>query len=395
MRGPRAKRIKETLLGYVVVGVRGKNPERLVNLCLSNGFPVWDFVIGEDEATFSTTLSKYKEIRPLARKARCVPRVIKRVGLPFFVGKVKKRPSLFWAGVLVVALLIYLSGSVWAIKVKGADNVDPEKIMTVAEAAGLVTGARRSGISTAEVEAAILRGIPQLAWVYVHYQGTLAEIQVVEKTRPEVEAPGDIVADKEAVIDTVLVLWGTPKVSPGQTVQEGDLLIEGNAVTKQGARGTVTALTFYEATYELPLKRIFPMRTGKKVEAKVVRYKGKEVVLLGKRDAFQWYEVEDYTFWKIGRSGSGGVDLEVISRVYFEITWTEQALTYEETKEIAERQAKDSIQRRLPSSTKLIDLSCEALPFDGETVYIRATAEAVEDIGTVRPWPKTDAEVSR
>lgn len=383
------------MLGYVVVGVRGKNPERLVNLCLSNGFPVWDFAIGEDEATFSTTLSKYKEIRPLARKARCVPRVIKRVGFPFFLGKVKRRPSLFWAGVLVVALLIYLSGSIWAIRVKGVDSVDPEEIMRVAEDAGLVTGARKSGISAPEVEAAILREIPQLAWVYVHYQGTLAEIQVVEKTRPEVEEPGDIVADKEAVIDSVLVLWGTPKVSPGQTVQKGDVLIEGNAVTKQGARGTVTALTFYEATSELPLKRIFPMRTGKKVEAKVVRHKGNEIVLLGKRDAFQWYEMEDYPFWIIGRSGAKGVNLEVITRVYYEITWVEQALNYEEAKGIAERQAKDSIQRRLPSSTKLIDLSCEALPFDGETVYIRATAEAIEDIGAVRPWPKTDAEVTR
>lgn len=452
MSGPGLRRIRETLAGYVVVGVRGKNPERLVNLCLSNGFPVWDFVRrgddgeggvagdraggvaasgaggvaagaadgganvrardgadasasqrtgggtgdreGQYQAIFTTTLAKYREIRPLARKARCVPRVIKRVGLPFFIGKVRRRPSLFWAAVLLFALLTYLSGSVWAIRVEGVENIDPEDVMRAAENAGLVTGARRSRVSAVDVETAILRDIPQLAWVYVHYQGTLAEIQVVEKTRPEMEEPGDIVADKDGVIDKILVLSGVPKVVPGQTVQKGDVLIEGNAETGRGARGTVTALTFYEGYQELSLRRVLPMRTGNKVEAKVVRYAGNEFTMLGKKDAFQWYEVEDYPLWKVGRHGSKGVNLEVFTRVYFEITWTEQVLTYEEAKGMAERQATDSVQRRLPSSAKLIDLTCEALPTDGETVYIRAVASSIEDIGTVRPWPEKDAEVS-
>jgi len=394
MSAPGLKRTREYLLGYVVVSVRGKNPERLVNLCLANGFPVWDFVIGENEATFATTLSKYKEIRPLARKAKCVPRIIKRVGLPFFIGKVRRRPLLLWAALILAALFIYLSGSVWAIRVTGAEKVDPEEILRVAENAGLITGARKSRISPDEVETTILREIPLIAWVYVRFQGTMAEIQVVEKTRPEIERPGDLVASKDGVIDSILVLSGVPKVVPGQTVQKGDVLIEGDRETGRGARGTVTALTFYEGRDEMPVRRVLPMRTGNKVEAKVIRYAGNEFTLLGKRDAFQWYEVEDYPLWKIGRSGSKGVNLEVITRVYYEITWMEQVLSYEEAKEIAERQAKDSVQRRLPSSAKLIDLTCEDLRTDGETVYVRAVASAIEDIGVVRPWPSKDTEVS-
>ncbi len=390
------KRLREAVNGYVVVSVQGKNPERLVNLCLQNGFPVWDFSIMRSEeglvATFATSLTKYREIRPLARRARCVPKIIRRVGLPFLIGKVKRRPLLLWASVAFIAVMVYLAGSIWAIRVDGADRVEPGDVLSVARSAGLYEGRRRSGLDPKDVENAIQETIPDLSWVYVHYQGTLAIIEIVEKTTYQAEAKGDIVAAKDGVVESVLVLSGTPNVTPGQTVKAGDILILGIRPTQdpagQGARGTVTAMTSYEARSEVLLNRMLPLRTGNKVDTTVIRYGAQEFRVLGRKNVFQWFEVEDYPLW---RSGDGKV--EAFTRVFYEIAWTETSLTAEEAVRLATSQAKETIGRRLPSSSKLIDLSCEALPTDGQTVCIRAVAVTIEDIGMIRAWPNDDTEV--
>ena len=54
-----------------------------------------------------------------------------------------------------------------------------------------------------------------LTWAYVHFQGTLAVIEVVEKTRPSSELPGDVVAAKDGVVTLVLVFVGDTGGKPG------------------------------------------------------------------------------------------------------------------------------------------------------------------------------------
>ncbi len=264
------KRIKEYLQGYVRVEVRGKNPERLVNLCLSAGFPLWDFTPGESSILFCTTLQRYRDIHRLARRARCVPRVVARTGLPFTLGKLRRRPTALLATAVVLAVLLYLSGSVWSVQVSGTRLVDPDRVLVSAASAGLVSGARRNRVSTGAVEAAILDQNPELAWVYVRFQGTLAVIEVVEKTRPPTVGPGDVVAAKDGVIQSLLVLAGAPVVRIGQTVKAGDLLIAGNpSGTLGGARGSVTAMVWYEMYKEIPLVQSIARRTGRRIEMKI------------------------------------------------------------------------------------------------------------------------------
>ncbi len=398
------KRAREYLKGYVVVEVRGKNPERLINLCLANGFPVWDFTVKGKVATFSTTVSKYMEIRPLARRARCVPRVRKRVGLPFFVQRLRHRPFMVWALVLMIGAIIYLSGSVWSVEVRGTENVSQDTILEAARKGGLVMGVRRRRISS-DIDTVIVQEVPQLSWVYVHCQGTHAIIEVAEKSRPESEGPGDVVAAKDGVIESLLVHSGVPVVRPGDTVQKGSLLIAGEISGEiKGARGTITALTFYEVRVEIPFQRLVATRTGRKAETKLVRYwaqqgqnehggKSREWILAGNRSMFDWYEIEDYPGPDLVLPG--GRRVQVVTRVFYEVQWTDVTIGIDEAKALAERQARDTIERRLPSSAKLVDLTCEVLPWDGQSLSIRMTASAIEEIGQVRQWSGQNTEVDR
>ncbi len=380
------RRLIGYILGYVRVRVRGKNPERLVNLCIASGFPIWDLSYIEEQIYFSTTLACYKQIRPLARKSRCVPRVVKRVGIPFLIGKIKKRPVFILTGLIIFSALFWLSGSIWAISIKGNAKVSQEQILNVAFENGLAIGARKSRVSTESLQQAIAIAFPDISWVYVRFQGTLAVIEVVEKVRPEIPGPGDIVARKDGIVESVLVLSGVPLVEPGQTVKKGDLLIAGiPSGGIQGARGNVTAKTWYEVTKEEPLIRLEPVRTGRKKEVRVLRIQGAEFQLLPLGNLFEWYEIEDYPIKAFGK-GDVALPVEIFMRVFFEVEWEWKEISTEEALAYARSRGKRAIESQLPSSAKLIDFSYEAAG-DLESVLVRVVASTIEEIGELVPWP--------
>jgi len=380
------RRLIGYVLGYVRVQARGKNPERLVNLCVCSGFPVWDIALIDDHLYFSTTLARYKQIRPLARKSMCVPRIVKRVGIPFLIGKIRRRPVFILVSIILLAVLFWLSGSVWAISVKGNVKVSRSDILRVASDNGLAIGARKSYVSIDNLQQAIAIEFPGISWVYIRFQGTLAVIEVVEKVRPDMPGPGDIVARKDGVVESVLVLSGVPLVQPGQTVKKGDLLIAGvPSGGIQGARGNVTAKTWYEVVNEEPLSRLEPVRTGRKKEARVIRVRDTEFLLFPWGTLFEWYEIEQYPITAFGK-GEVAFAVEIFMRVFFEVTWERKEISIEEAVANAQARGKRAIESRLPSSAKLIDFSYEASG-DAESVLVRVVAGTIEEIGELAPWP--------
>lgn|GEM_PF-850725 len=376
------------LKGYVLVEVSGKNPERLVNLCLISGFPVWGFSADGRSVFFYTTLPKYRTIHKLARKSRCIPRIRRRFGFPFIMSRVKRRPFFLLMAAFMFAGLIYMAGATWAIQVKGNETVSETDILRTAAAAGLIPGARKSALSPAAIEAALLKEHPELTWAYVHFQGTLAVIEVVEKTRPPTELPGDVVAARDGVVTSVLVLSGTPVVTPGQTVKAGDVLIAGQpGDARTGARGTVVALTCYEVYRETDLYDQVAVRTGRKAEAKILRYAATEIMFAGKHNEFEWYEVEDYPEFSLFKGTDK--ELTVLTRVFYETEWVPRKVTQEEAIEVAKQEAMEAIERKLPSSVKLVDLSYETLIVQEGVIGIRLVLSVEEDIGRIRPWPES------
>lgn len=379
------RRVRDYLAGYVRVRIQGRNPERLINLCLSAGFPVWDVALDDTETYFSTSLAKYREIRPLARKARCIPRIVGRTGIPFLVGKLRKRGWFLLAALFMTAVLIYLSGSVWTIVVRGNQTLGQEELLNVAASAGLRAGARKSRVSAVEVERRLLTEYPGLSWAYVRFQGTVALIEVVEKARAEPAVPGDIVARTDGLIQSVLVLAGIPHVTPGQTVKKGDILISGDREGHpvQGARGTVLAQTWYEVYSEVPLTWLVPRRTGDKVEIRLLRVNGREIPLTGAKRIFEWYEMEDTIVTNLSAGWAG---LIIVNRVFYEVEWEQRQISLDEARSMAESRVRESMEKRLPYSVKLVDWNCQIEMEHNSLVVARGHFSTIEDIGEIRPW---------
>lgn len=383
------RRLIGYVLGYVRVQVRGKHPERLVNLCVCSRFPIWDIALEDNTLYFSTTLTMYKQIRPLARKARCVPKVVQRRGIPFTVGKIRRRPVFILVSCILLAAFIWLSGSIWSISVKGNTKVSRKDILEVAADNGLKIGARKSYISVDSLQQSIALAFPEISWVYVKFQGTRAVIEIVEKVRPDIPGPGDIVAKKDGIVESVLVLSGVPVVQPGQTVKKGDLLIAGMASGGiQGARGSVTARTWYEVITEEPLSRLERVRTGRKKEVPVLKIGDREFLLFPMGKMFEWYEIEEYPIKVFGK-GEAALAVELFTRVFFEVQWDWREVSIEEAVASAQGKGKRAIESRLPSTAKLIDFTYETSG-DAESVLVRVVASTIEDIGELAPWPSDE-----
>lgn len=376
------------LIGAVKVRVRGPNPARFLNLCVSSGVPVSGVREEDGALIFYTVPWRYRELRPLALKARSKPEVIGRSGLWFLWLKARRRKALVATILALSGVLYYLSGSIWAVDVRGNSRVSRERILAAALKAGLYKGVRKAAVSTEFIDASIMRDIPELGWVYTSIHGTVALIEVREKVDHPLERPGDIVARRDGLVKSVLVLSGQPLVKAGDTVKAGDILIAGDpSAPSGGARGEVVATTWYKAALEVPLREIQPRRTGRKVELRLLSVGGKLLPLFGSRAIpFQWYEIEDNET----QGGEGPrKTISVITRTYYELAWIEVERSPAEALDVARKRLEDIVRRQLPPSVKLIDFSIEVkIAPDRGVLTATGFAQAEENIAVVRPWPQ-------
>ena len=70
--------------GFIKVKLTGYSPERFFNLCRAKGMEIWNLTCRNQEYAFFISLKDFRQIRPLARKAKVRLRIQSRKGLPFF-----------------------------------------------------------------------------------------------------------------------------------------------------------------------------------------------------------------------------------------------------------------------------------------------------------------------
>lgn len=112
---------------------------------------------------------------------------------------------------------------------------------------GVQRGAALGSIDKRQVEEAVQQAHPELTYVSLRRRGTSLELFVVEATDPpeifDRNQPVDVVAGSAGLIVGVTVFSGTALVQPGDTVRQGQVLIQG--VDHNGnpchASGQVTA----------------------------------------------------------------------------------------------------------------------------------------------------------
>ena len=224
--------------GWVTVTVAGMFPERLLNLCAQRGVVFWGVEwLGEQELRLNVVRRHWARVQALAPRAGCEARVEHRVGLPDFLVRFRHRYAfLLGLGMAVLAVSV-ASSFILNVDIQGNQTVPDAVILAQLRRQGLRPGAFGPGLDSRAIARETLWALDELEWVTINLYGTRAQVQVAEKEpapqRLEQEGTSDICAAADGLIKSIDVVAGQGKVTPGDMVTRGQVLISGT-VTMDG-----------------------------------------------------------------------------------------------------------------------------------------------------------------
>ena len=263
------RKIVNRLQGQVRVRVEAAFPERVLNLCGARNLSFWDLE-WEGPTAFTCRLSRrdWHSLRRAAKHLDCTLTPVGREGVPYFVGRFRKRYALLLGLGLCAAALSVGSFFIWDFTVEGNETVTTEEILRALQKNGVEIGTFGFSLDAEDLRNHVLLDIPELSWMTVNVSGCRAYVQVRERVMaPELvnkRAPTNVVARRAGRVLKVRALDGVTCALPGTAVEEGQLLISGVEDTETfGARilagmGTVQARTWY--TLAVPMALTAPVK---------------------------------------------------------------------------------------------------------------------------------------
>lgn len=270
-------RLIRFLYGYVVFEGIGGFPERFLNLCAREGCGVWNVRYANGVMTAQVTAGNYRFLRSCARRSGVRLKVKKRIGGAFLIYRYRRRTGILAGAAAFVLILAVCSNFVWTIRIDGNHTTDSAVIMQTMEELGLKVGVKRTGMDISTMQLEALRRLDELSWISVNIRGSIATVEVRERTMPpemlSEETPCNIVAGSDGYIVRIEPYEGFAAVRVGESVRKGDLLVSGVIESKLQttrfihAQAKVTAATVRTVEAKVSYsqeKVIYPGETKKK-----------------------------------------------------------------------------------------------------------------------------------
>jgi similar to stage IV sporulation protein len=295
-------------------------------------------------------------------------------------------------GSLIFLLLLYvLSSFIWLVEIEGVVNADRQAILDALSENGIKPGAFKMNLDIRGIENRILNEIPDLIWIGIELRGSKALINVQETTKPpdmiDPLTPFNIIAERDGIIEKIVVLDGEAMVGEGDTVKTGQLLVSGimqdndsGATRYVHAQAQVFARTWYDAKAAVSFDREKYNRTGKKVVHKYLEYGGLIIDLRKDDVEFEFYEVSKTSIAFFGDNRFFPVN--IVTNEYHE---TERVpVILDDLKRQAREEALDYLLEKIPNDAKIIDKRVKYDIIEDKEIIATVYAEVLEDIAQLR-----------
>lgn len=183
------------------------------------------------------------------------------------------RPGILIGTALAITIVMVLSQFIWRIDIHDAGAYRAD-IAAYLEEEGYRPGQPRARIDARELERELTYRYPEIAWFHVYVYNVSLVVDVsMGVPMPELpsDEPGDVVAQRGGIVDSVRVYAGTALVREGDIVQKGQVLIRGveraadEQLTPVHASGVVMARCWLSRTVRMPLYEIQSEETGREI----------------------------------------------------------------------------------------------------------------------------------
>ncbi|SDW14344.1 similar to stage IV sporulation protein [Marininema mesophilum] len=279
----------QSFKGSLHIDIRGENLADFINQATKAGLHLSKILWVDDQRICLTIpVADFYRLRPFLRSTKTRVRIRNKVGLPFWIARVKRRHFFLWGMGLFIAIIIFLSSLVWSVEVEGNEIVPTREILSSLQQEGVYVGQMKSQIpKISHLQHHLMEKIPRLSWVGFRIEGTRAILTVVEKKRiTEEEQKGEhrrvnLVAKRSGMVTDIQVERGHPLVDVNDIVKKGQLIVSGRYGDKKktpdtvkddpieekfvGAEGKVLGEVWYESTVTVPLTQKRKVYTGRRV----------------------------------------------------------------------------------------------------------------------------------
>ena len=221
------------LQGYAVLHISGGGQERFLNLVLQREIEVYDTVwLADDLLEVKADHHRLGELRKIAAITGCEVHLRRRQGLPFAWRYLWQRKTLPIGMLLFAVGLLAVSQFVFVVRVQPQEQLrmlDEQTVLDCAAELGMRPGAVYHRLDADAIARQLKMNLPEVSWVYIERQGVIVNIQVAERSIYPEELDGAtlgaIWANRDALVEEVLLKHGQAMVSHGDTVRKGTLLV--------------------------------------------------------------------------------------------------------------------------------------------------------------------------
>lgn len=223
---------------------------------------------------FQVPYGAVRQVREIAEKRGSDLRMCRPFGLYPRLLRLGKRYALLAALIVWGVLLAVSNLFVWRIDVTGNETVPTGEIVRAVSRAGGGIGSFWPAFDSEQMRTEMLLQLEEVQWVGINYRTGAIEVVVRERIEvPEIvdnDEPVHIIAEKAGVITEIAAKQGQIRAAAGDTVEKGQVLISGAAVSSIGTTRTVHALgevqarTWYALSARQPAYEVRKAYSGQK-----------------------------------------------------------------------------------------------------------------------------------
>ncbi len=379
------------ILGYLKVSIEGYYIEKFINICKSRKITIWNLNRKANiELDLNIRIKEFKEMCKVAKKTGCKVKIKNKKGVPFLIHKYKKR-RIFIILLLIVLILIGISSMfVWNVDITEENNQNLENIKNDIEEAGLKTGTLKSNVNSKEIINKIRLKRNDVAWMGIELKGTNAVVKIVKaSSKPNIIDENEycnIVANKSGIITKINAQNGTANVKVGDTIKEGEILINGwmegkyTGVRYVHAKGEIEAKVWYTESKKIPYILTQTRQTGNIENKYIIKINNFEINFSKKYSKFKIYDtIETDSKFKIFSNFYLPISLKKIE--YKEKEEYTKKNSLEEAKNLGIEELQEKLEKQIPDKEKIVNKNINTYEKeDGVEVYV--TYEVLENIGT-------------
>lgn len=276
------------LLGFVDLLIVGPY-ENFLNLISRRGLTMWNIKKTKGGLELSIPRSQIFSASQAATKSAVKLEVKQQKGIPFLWQQYKKKLGVLIGIVIFFLVLHIMSLYVWVIRIEGNSTIPSETLINIVSELGLRPGTLKKGISVPYIEHNATLQKPEISWISVNLQGSIASVCIKEKDTPPNIIPKKEICNVKAKCDGQIVMMqvfnGEAEVKNGDAVSKGELLVSGiydddtEDIRMQHAQAKVIANTKHEFNCDIELFQEKFHRIGKHITRKKLSLFGLDIPL--------------------------------------------------------------------------------------------------------------------